>query len=350
MRVLYAIQGTGNGHAARARDMVPILKKKVDCDVLISGIQCDLNAFNFPIDYQFKGLSFIVGKSGGVDLLSTFFKTNLFRFYQEVKALPVEKYDLIINDFEPVSAWAAKLKRVPIVSVSHQSAVLAPNAPRPNFHDWKGEWILKNYAPVNQSYGFHFQSYSRGISTPVIRQEIRQTVPADKGHFTVYLPAYSDQVLTRVLSQIEGTHWHVFSKHCHEEKTVKNVKIEPIDNAAFIESFANCRGVLCGAGFETPAEALYLGKQLAVIPMKGQYEQHLNAAALAEMNICVLTDLPSSVDQLRKWVRSNKVQKISYHDNAEQVINRVLSENSSFDIENKAIKQSFNSAASSVVY
>ncbi len=348
MRVLYAIQGTGNGHAARARDIVPILKKKVDCDVLISGIQCDLKTFDFPVDYQLKGLSFIFGKSGGVDLLTTFLKTNLFRFAKEVNTLPVEKYDLIINDFEPVSAWAAKLKRVPIVSVSHQSAVLAPNAPRPSYGDWKGEFILKNYAPINQSYGFHFQSYNKGISTPVIRQEIRNTVPTDKGHFTVYLPAYSDEVLLHVLSQIVGTQWHVFSKHCRQEKTVNNVKIEPVDNDAFIKSFAECRGILCGAGFETPAEALFLGKQLAVIPMKGQYEQHLNAAALEEMGVCVLADLPSSVEQLQKWVKSKKAQKISYPDNAEKVINRVLHQNGQFDLENKAIKHSFKNAASTI--
>ena len=28
MKILYAIQGTGNGHISRARDIIPILKKK----------------------------------------------------------------------------------------------------------------------------------------------------------------------------------------------------------------------------------------------------------------------------------------------------------------------------------
>ncbi len=46
--------------------------------------------------------------------------------------------------------------------------------------------------------------------------------------------------------------------------------------------------MLCGAGFETPAEALFLGKKLMVIPMKGQYEQHINAASLKELGIPVL--------------------------------------------------------------
>ena len=44
-------------------------------------------------------------------------------------------------------------------------------------------------------------------------------------------------------------------------------------------------GIITGAGFETPAEALYLGKKLLCIPIKGQYEQYCNAAALQQFNV-----------------------------------------------------------------
>ena len=63
MKILYAIQGTGNGHVSRAMDIVPLLKKKVDTDVLISGIQSDI-PLPFPVQYRYKGLSFIFGKNG----------------------------------------------------------------------------------------------------------------------------------------------------------------------------------------------------------------------------------------------------------------------------------------------
>ena len=35
MKVLYALQGTGNGHVARAREIVPILASRCDLDVLV---------------------------------------------------------------------------------------------------------------------------------------------------------------------------------------------------------------------------------------------------------------------------------------------------------------------------
>jgi hypothetical protein len=37
---------------------------------------------------------------------------------------------------------------------------------------------------------------------------------------------------------------------------------------------------LCNAGFETPAEALFMDKKLFVIPIHNQYEQECNACAL----------------------------------------------------------------------
>ncbi len=79
--------------------------------------------------------------------------------------------------------------------------------------------------------------------------------------------------------------------------------IAPINNDAFIKSLVTSTGVLCGAGFETPAEALFLKKKLMVIPMKGQYEQQCNAAALKEMGVPVLKKLKiSKVEKIIDWV------------------------------------------------
>ena len=61
MKILYAIQGTGNGHVCRARDIVPVLSRKAEVDVLISGIQSDVQ-LPFNVKYVFKGLSYIFGK------------------------------------------------------------------------------------------------------------------------------------------------------------------------------------------------------------------------------------------------------------------------------------------------
>lgn len=326
MKVLYAIQGTGNGHLSRARDIVPELMKRVEVDILVSGIQADV-ALPYPVKYKFHGLSFIFGKKGGIDFMNTYFKNNTRRFYHEIKQLPIDNYDLILNDFEPVSAWACKLKNKPCVSLSHQAAVLSAYAPQPDHSDKMGEFILKKYAPVSSRYGFHFRNYEKNIFTPVIRKQVREEEIRDLGHYTVYLPAYDEERLVKVLSKIPEVRWEVFSKHSTEAKQVKNLFIKPIRNDDFIRSMATSSGILCGAGFETPAEALYMGKKLMVIPMKNQYEQHFNAAALKQMGVPVVKSLKKKhLDKFEAWVNSNESVQVNYPDITDKIIDQVLEE------------------------
>ncbi len=327
MKILFAIQGTGNGHLSRARDVYPELCKYGEVDVLISGIQVDVEV-PFPVKYRFYGMSFIFGKSGGVSIGKTAAKLKLFRLIKDIRKLPVNDYDLVVNDFEPVSAWACKLKGKACIGLSHQAAVLAPNAPLPEKTDLKGKLILQRYAPVTKAYGFHFRTYSENIFTPVIRKEIRDLTPTDEGHYTVYLPSYDDETLVKHLSFFSKVQWQVFSKHNQKEFTFKNVSVYPINNEAFIKSMASSTGVLCGAGFEGPAEALHLGKKLMAIPMQQQYEQQCNAAALKELGVPVIKFLGKKYyNRIKWWLTTNERINVNFPDNIGMVVKKMVTEN-----------------------
>lgn len=324
MKILYAIQGTGNGHLSRARDIIPILQKKGEVDILVSGIQADVS-LPFPVKYYLKGLSFVFGKNGGVDIVSTYLKMDMRELLKDIEKIPIEEYDLIINDFEPVTAWACKQKGLECISLSHQCAVLSKNAPKPKKKDPLGRAVLKYYAPTTSQYGFHFSKFDKNVFTPVIRQEIRNLKPLNNRYYTVYLPAYDDARLLKNLKKFKTIQWDVFSKH--NKKVIKedNITIQPINNEAFIKSMANCAGVLCGAGFETPAEALFLKKKLLVIPMKTQYEQQCNAAALKVMGVPVIKSLKSKHHSVIKdWLEYGKVIPVTYPDITEEVIDTLI--------------------------
>ncbi len=324
MKILYAIQGTGNGHIARAEDVVPVLRKHAEVDLFLSGAQADIS-MPFEVRYKSRGASFYFGKNGGVDLIKTVKLNKSRSIYKEMHDFPVSGYDLVINDFEPISAWAARLKGVPCVALSHQAALLSPGIPRPPHYDPVGAWILNNYAPADAHVGFHFSAFAGDVYTPVIRGSIRRTNPVDNGHYTVYLPAYEDRKLLPVLSAIPQVSWEVFSKHTRTKYSVGRISVQPVNNAAFAASLASCSGVLCGAGFETPAEALYLGKKLLVVPMKKQYEQHYNAAALARMGVPVLKKVRRKyIDDLRHWIDTDSGPKVNYPDITEQAVCRAL--------------------------
>jgi uncharacterized protein (TIGR00661 family) len=324
MKVLYAIQGTGNGHLSRATAIIPVLEKFCDLDILISGSQADIS-INYPVKFKLRGLSFYFGKKGGVDVWETFSKASLLRLKQEFDALPVEDYDLVINDFEPVSAWACQLKEVPCIALSHQSSLLEPNVPLPDEKDLVGSFVLKNYAPSHDFIGFHFERYTNRIYTPVIRNDIRVAKPEDHGHYTVYLPAYDDYFLANVLAGIKDVRWEIFSKSGNSFEYNAQVRIRPVNGAHFAQSMIHSSGVLCGAGFETPAEALFLGKKLIVVPMKGQYEQHCNATALARMGVTVLNGIHvKSIEGIREFTEATNNNRIDYPNQLDDIISHVF--------------------------
>lgn len=337
MKILYAIQGTGNGHVTRAREIVPLLKKNHDVDILISGIQADVEV-PFQIKYRFHGLSFIFGKKGNVNIAETYKKSRIRQLIRDIKSLHVDKYDLVISDFEPVSSWACFFAKKPCISVSHQAAVINKKSPKSSKIDPIGKAILRSYAPAGSQYGFHFLSYDKNIFTPVIRQEVRTKKSINNGHFTVYLPSYDDNRIIKVLSLIPNVNWEVFSKHNKKPYQKNNIWIKPINNEEFIESMATSEGVFCGAGFETPAEALYLSKKLMVIPMKGQYEQQCNAAALEELGVPVLKSLKKRYNQkISDWVAKGKIIPVNYPDNTANIFEDIIRKESDSQIIKKKL-------------
>lgn len=323
MKILYAIQGTGNGHISRAREIVPLLQQYGEVDLLISGTQADVK-LSQEVKYQLHGFSFIFGKKGGVDHYKTWKTMNLPRFAADMKKIPLKEYNLILNDFEPVTAWACKNKGIESVGLSHQASFQSRKVPKPKSIDW-AQLVMKYYAPASNYVGFHFDRYDDFIYTPVIRAEIRNMVVSNLGHYTVYLPAIDDKALVPVLKQIPGINWEVFSKHAAASYTDENVKVAKVNNELFNKSLASCEGLLTGGGFEGPAEALYLGKKLLVAPMKFQYEQQCNAYALKQFGLPVIWSSNKNwLPVIKDWVEREQQHKFHFPDETAMVIDKVV--------------------------
>jgi len=324
VKILYAIQGTGNGHIARAEDVIPVLQQYGDLDLFVSGAQADIK-LPYPIKFKSKGLSFFFGKSGGIDFYKTFKNNSSKEVYKEIKKFPVDEYDLVINDFEPITAWACKRREIPCVGLSHQSALLSHKIPTPKKIDPVGEWVIHNYAPVDKYVSFHFDRYDKDMFTPVIRSAVKTAAVSDKGHYTVYLPAYDDKKLVKLFLKFPQTKWRLFSKHINKPYHIGKISVFPVDSEAFSISMASANGVLCGAGFETPAEALFLRKKLMVVPMKNQYEQHFNAASLKQFCIHTIKKAgKKNLDKIEDWIEAKNIVEVNYKETARASIERVL--------------------------
>jgi uncharacterized protein (TIGR00661 family) len=322
MKILYAIQGTGNGHISRAREIVPLLQQYGELDLLVSGTEADVS-LSQPLNYRFHGISFVFGKKGGIDKWATSKIFNPRKFLRDMRSIPLKDYDLIINDFEPVSAWACKLQNVQSVSLSHQCSFISPKTPRPKTWNY-AEWFLKYYSPTTYHIGFHFERYDDFIHTPVIRSEIRNLEITNLGHYTVYLPAYDDQILLKYLSKT-GVEWHIFSKRQKTPFKSGNVQIFPVNNEHFNSSLASCEGLLTGGGFEGPAEALFLKKKVLMIPMNNQYEQRCNALAASQLGVLVIQDIDENFDAvINTWINDDKRVLVDFPDETARIVDGLV--------------------------
>jgi uncharacterized protein (TIGR00661 family) len=324
MKIFYAIQATGNGHIARAMELMPYLQQYGTVDVFLSGsnnsLSCDL-----PVKFRSKGLSLFYGNRGGLDYWKMWKALSIKRIISEAKQLPVENYDIVINDFESITALACKLKNIPSINFGHQASFQSKLVPRPSFKDPIGELILKYYAAASHYVGLHFEQYDSNIFSPIIKADIMSAVPKDKGFIAVYLSHYTDEVVFEAIKNIKDIPFKVFSKQVKQEVKKGHISFVPISTVGFNEALINCHGMITGAGFETPAEALYLGKKLMVLPIKGQYEQLCNAAALKRFDAPVIASITSHFEQtISHWLNESKQKPLNLTHHTYDTVQHVM--------------------------
>lgn len=320
LKILYGIQGTGNGHISRAFEIIPELEKYGQVDILISGLQSELK-LPFDVKYSLKGLGFVFGKKGGIDLISTYKKNKIKRFFNEVKSLDVSEYELVISDFEPVTAWACIRQKKFCLGLSNQAALLNSKVPLAESDDFVGKFLIKHYAPCTSYLGISYKQFDKNIVLPVIRKSVRQMKLSCDGHYTVYLPAYSDKKILDFISIAENIEWHIFSKNTVIDYSIGSAHFHKLSKEGFEQSFASCAGIITAAGFGTTSEALFMGKKMLVIPQKNQFEQACNAEALSQLGITVIKSIKAKHQAtLLAWINNHNSVKIDYPDSITETI------------------------------
>ena len=322
MNILYGIQGTGNGHIAKAPTILSILKKySSNVDILLSSNNYSLKP-SFNIVYKKKGITFFT-KNGRINYLKTLKDFNISRFKKDINNIDFNNYDLIVSDFEPITSWGAKQNNVPSIQISHQASFKYLESPRPFFKNFIGETILNNYCSCIENIGIHYKQYNKNISEPIINDTLKNVKINEKNHITVYLPWVLESQLIKELSKEKKLEFHIFSKNISKIKRYGKIFIFPVNKLSFIESISNSYGVICNTGFVTTSEAMYLGKRLLVIPVKGQYEQKCNTVALNEFGIKSQLKLNINSIDFKKFLNSSP-KKYFFNHNIEEIFLRKL--------------------------
>lgn len=318
MKILYAVQGTGNGHIARARVMAEYLSKRDDIhvDFLFSGR--DANKY-FDMDvfanYQTRtGLTFSTAK-GKVHTRQTIRQARLSRFIRDVRSLDLTGYDLVVNDFEPVSAWAAKLQGVTSVAISHQAA-LGFDIPKAHA-SFTDRFITRYFAPSDIRLGVHWYHFGHSIIPPFIHEKAEHTTDGD--HILVYLPFEEIEDIRNMLSPLSSSQFICFHPKIESPAESGNIKWFPPSKQTFRDAQYSCAGVIANGGFELSSECLQLGKKLLIKPLTGQYEQASNVEILLQLGLCSsMTHL--STEQVRQWLPRPAPEPVTFPDDPTPMI------------------------------
>lgn len=324
MKVFYGVQATGNGHITRARVLAPKLKEAgAEVTYLFTGRPWE-KLFEMDIfgDYQWRaGLTFET-KAGGMRYLKTAFRNNLATFVRDVKTLDLSPYDVVISDFEPVTAWAARLQGIKTVGIGHQYA-FAYDIPKAGA-DILGRLVLRYFAPVTVALGVHWHHFRHPILPPIIETEFEPAeVQPDK--IVVYLPFEDVNQVVRLLKPFRHHQFHIYSSTMADERHPRpgHIQIKPLSRKGFQRDFAEAAGVICNSGFELTSEALHLGKKLLVKPLRGQMEQLSNALALEVLQLGQVMQILDG-HTIEVWLQQSRATQVSYPDVSRAIVDWLM--------------------------
>lgn len=284
MKLLYGIQTTGNGHICRSRLMVEALKTQGhSVTALFSGHGrasfWDYNAFQ-PFN-ELRGLTFVTQK-GQINYTRTLMDAKPRELLKDIRELDLSEFDAVISDFEPISAWAAKRQNIPSIGISNQEAFYY-NIPKCNGNPM-ARLIMRHFAPTRHHIGLHWHHFDQPILPPIIETSLQPIISTAQPMILVYLPFENTAHIKQQLSVFTEHTFHVYTDVAQVQQ-FGHIILHPFNRDGFMSDLQRCTGVICQAGFELPSEALHLGKKLLVKPMKRQYEQMSNVAALTQYGL-----------------------------------------------------------------
>ncbi|MBC3765955.1 MJ1255/VC2487 family glycosyltransferase [Neptunicella marina] len=310
MKIFYGVQGTGNGHITRARVMAAAFAKRDDIqvDYLFSGRAAD-KYFDMEVfgDFQTRrGLSFVT-KKGSIDHWQTFKQASTTQLWKDIKSLDLSGYDLLLNDFEPISAWAAKRQKIPSISISHQAA-FTHNVPKEG-DNLMNRLLLKYFAPCDINLGVHWHHFGHHLLPPLIDIEPVKDVKTDQ--YLVYLPFENLTDIEEFLKPISEKRFVCFHPNLDSDYDDENISWRKTSKTGFREELVVSAGVIANAGFELSSECLMLGKKLLLKPLHGQFEQLSNVLTLNELQLCSkMHNLDTDI--LDKWLHAPSNNKIVF--------------------------------------
>jgi uncharacterized protein (TIGR00661 family) len=206
--------------------------------------------------------------------------------------------DLVVTDFDSFAQAYAATRGLPLLAIdnlqaidrlAHDPAVLGPSAvdigPARAFVQAKGLGAAHHvvttffYPPVRPEY-----AATTTLVPPIVRAEVAALgrPPPGGDHVLVYQTALGDTRLLATLASLPRERFVVYGLR-RSGQPAPNVVLKDFDEAGFITDLARARAVIANGGMSLLGEAVCLGKPILSVPVRGHFEQGMNARYVAAL-------------------------------------------------------------------
>lgn len=199
--------------------------------------------------------------------------------------------ELVISDFESWAALYARRHGLPVISIDnmqiinrcrHKKALLKGKG----FDFRVARLAVKAKLPgachylVTTFFTPEVRKRYTSLVPPILRPEILSAQREPGDHVLVYQTQTTQHELVPTLRKLP----YRFRVYGFGRDAVEgNVTLCSFSETKFVDELRTARAAIAGGGFSLMSEAVTLGVPLYSIPVKGQFEQELNARYLAEL-------------------------------------------------------------------
>ncbi|MEI8223873.1 MAG: glycosyltransferase family protein [bacterium] len=318
-KILYGICGIGNGHMQRQLPIIQHLAKTNRIAIFAYGSSFQTSNILFGGDINIKVLEvavpFYVGNKTGIDFKATkkleknnidFDAINNKAIIEMIAWLGIP--DLVVSDYEPVSAGIAYEHAVPLVTIDQQSKYLIGDFPETlnncTYADEVARLQLFFPTAVERIACSFFKVSKKGkegmnvLVVPAIIKEsvvhLKRSTNSKQKNILVYLTSNQDikqshESIVSVFKKFPDVVFHVFAQSIPQTQLPVNVYWNKYNDEEFMKVLVLVNGIITTAGHTLIAEAMYLEIPVYAIPLP-IYEQQMNAHIIEENNFGVMHD------------------------------------------------------------
>jgi uncharacterized protein (TIGR00661 family) len=286
-RILYGVHGTGHGHAVRA---LTVARHYPEHEFLFVSHGEGAAALRpeFPLvecpnpETPVRSHRVAVGELARRDLHLWLRRGEVKQRIREV----VERFqpEAAITDYEFFVPRACREAGIPCLSLDNQHVIIFCHNAVPLRHfpsliatsfAIRFLFTQASHYVVTRFFRAPLKSGARAwIVPPLLRKEV-QDLNASEGEHILAYQGY--QTFPAFLPFLQDIQRPVMVYGLGQGGSKGNLQFKAPSEEEFAADLASCQYVVCGGGHTLISEALYLGKPLLVFPIRGAFEQLLNA-------------------------------------------------------------------------